>query len=258
MRISSQEQNSSVIVPAFRPTSINDMDHDTIVNALNDRRTALDVALSRLVLQTPMLVEVATRLVETLQSGHKVLLVGNGGSAAEAQHFAAELVGRFKRNRAPYAVLALTTDTAILTAVANDYGYQEVFARQVMAFGQPDDMLLAFSTSGESENLLYAARAGHQCQMTVVAITGELSNSLERLSDVTLKMPLFDTALVQELHMIVTHILCDIVETHLSSADETMPAETDSLQHTVGRDTSVSALEIDVSRSFSSEAEWSI
>ncbi len=227
MRISSQEQTSTVIVPSFTSPSIHSTYHDTIVNILNDRRVALDAALSRLMSQTSVLTDVATRLIETLQSGHKVLVVGNGGSAAEAQHFAAELVGRFKRNRAPYAVLALTTDTAILTAVANDYGYQEVFARQVTAFGQPDDLLLAFSTSGESENLLYAARAGHSRQMTVVAITGELSNSLEMLSDVTLKMPLCDTALVQELHMVITHILCDIVETHLSTLDEATPIETD-------------------------------
>ena len=240
MRISSQEQNPTVTVPSFPSSASNETYHDTIVNALNDRRSVLDAALSRLLSQAPVLTDVATRLVETLRSGHKVLVVGNGGSAAEAQHFAAELVGRFKRNRAPYAVLALTTDTAILTAVANDYGYQEVFARQVTAFGQPDDMLLAFSTSGESENLLYAARAGRSRQMTVVAITGELSNSLEMLSDVTLKMPLFDTALVQELHMIITHILCDIVETSLASSDEEAP---------VG---------IDVSRPFSSQDEWSI
>lgn len=236
MRISSQEQNSTVIVPSFSSSSI----QDTIVRSLNDRRGALDVALSRLLSQTPVLTEAATRLIETLQSGHKVLVVGNGGSAAEAQHFAAELVGRFKRNRAPYAVLALTTDTAILTAIANDYGFQEVFARQVTAFGQPDDTLLAFSTSGESENLLYAARAAHSRQMTVVAITGELSNSLEMLSDVTLKMPLCDTALVQELHMIITHILCDIVETRLSLLDEAISVGTN------------------VSRPLSTQDEWSI
>ncbi len=144
MRISSQEQNSTVIVPSFPSPSMYSTYHDTIVTVLTDRRAALDAALSRLLSQTAVLTDIATRLIETLQSGHKVLVVGNGGSAAEAQHFAAELVGRFKRNRAPYAVLALTTDTAILTAVANDYGYQEVFARQVAAFGQPDDLLLAF------------------------------------------------------------------------------------------------------------------
>jgi D-sedoheptulose 7-phosphate isomerase len=240
MRISSQEQNPTIIVPSFSSESINGAYYDTIVSTLSERRIALDMALSRLMTQTSILTDIAARLIETLRSGHKVLVVGNGGSAAEAQHFAAELVGRFKRDRTPYAVLALTTDTSILTAVANDYGYQEVFARQVTAFGQPRDLLLAFSTSGESENILHAAQAGHACHMTVVAITGELSNRLEMVSDVTLKMPLCDTALVQELHMIVTHILCDIVEMHLSSLEEAIPVGTD------------------VARTFSSQDEWSL
>src|SRR5947209_20629823 len=120
---------------------------------------ALDIALSQLTTRATTLLEVATRLVETLHRGRKVLVAGNGGSAAEAQHFATELVGRFKRERAPYAVLSLATDTSILTAVANDYGYQNVFARQVLALGQPGDLLIAFSTSGESENLICAATA---------------------------------------------------------------------------------------------------
>ncbi|GAC1390544.1 MAG: hypothetical protein NVS4B11_25330 [Ktedonobacteraceae bacterium] len=223
MHISSQgqqTQHTTIFVPSFRSTTTNGAYYDTIVNALAERRTTLDTALSQLALRATLFTDVAMRLVETLRSGHKVLVAGNGGSAAESQHFAAELVGRFKRERAPYAVLSLTTDTAILTAIANDYGYQDVFARQVFAFGQTGDMLLAFSTSGESENLLRAARAGRQRQMTIVAVTGELPNSLETLSDVAIKVPLVDTALVQELHMIVTHILCDIAETHLSSAME--------------------------------------
>ncbi len=141
--------------------------HDAIVHALTCRRTMLDVALDQFTTRAMVLTKVAVRLVETLRSGHKVLVAGNGGSAAEAQHFAAELVGRFKRERAPYAVLSLTTDTSILTAVANDYGHQDIFARQILAFGQPDDLLIAFSTSGESENLVRAAEAAQRCLMTV-------------------------------------------------------------------------------------------
>ncbi len=223
MHIPSQEQqaqDTTLFVPSFSPTSTTAAYYDIVVNALTDRRDVFDTALSSLVSRATMLTDVAMRLVETLRSGHKVLVAGNGGSAAESQHFAAELVGRFKRERKPYAVLSLTTDTAILTAIANDYGYQDIFARQVLAFGQPKDMLLTFSTSGESENLLQAARAGRQQQMTVVAITGEAPNSLATLSDVTISVPLVDTALVQELHMIITHILCDIAETYLSSAIE--------------------------------------
>ena len=117
---------------------------------------------------------------------------------------------------APYAVLALTTDTSILTAVANDYGYAEVFARQVRAFGRPGDVLLAFSTSGESENLLRAAVACHERGGAVVAVTGERSSRLSRLADVTVRVPVTDTATTQELHMAVTHVLCDILEAELA------------------------------------------
>lgn len=158
-------------------------------------------------------------LIRTLRNGNKVFVAGNGGSAAEAQHFASELVGRFKRERSPYAVLALTTDTSILTAIANDYGYQEVFARQVRAFGQPDDVFVAFSTSGQSENLIRAALVARQCLMKVIAITGERSNQLERQANLAIRVPTTDTAIAQELHMVVTHILCDLVEAELSGRE---------------------------------------
>ena len=124
--------------------------YNAIANALPLHRNMLDVALAQSMMRVALFAEVTARLVETLRTGHKVLVAGNGGSAAEAQHFAAELVGRFKRERSPYAVLSLTTDTSILTAIANDYGYQDIFARQVLALGQSDDMLIIFSTSGES------------------------------------------------------------------------------------------------------------
>src|SRR5690348_4557775 len=129
-----------VIVNEQEPLSISANYHDAVVQALLGHRMQLDTALSRLAAHTRGLTNAAKLLIETLQSQHKVLIAGNGGSAAEAQHFAAELVGRFKRERMPYPVLALTSDTAILTAVANDYGYQEVFARQIRAFGQPGDL----------------------------------------------------------------------------------------------------------------------
>lgn len=193
--------------------------YDTVENALAWHRKMLDKALTQSLGRVAIFAEVTARLIETLRSGHKVLVAGNGGSAAEAQHFAAELVGRFKRERAPYAVLSLTTDTSILTAIANDYGYQDIFARQVLALGQPDDMLIVFSTSGESENLLHAAAAARRCHMTIIAITGDQPNSLECLADVAVHVPTVDTAITQELHMMVTHILCDIVESELMSSE---------------------------------------
>jgi D-sedoheptulose 7-phosphate isomerase len=202
--------------PVVQGTGYSDY-YDAVVSALTSRRSMLDTALAHFMTRADGLTEVAARLVQTLRTGHKVLVAGNGGSAAEAQHFAAELVGRFKRERAPYAVLSLTTDTSILTAVANDYGYRDVFARQVLAFGKSDDMLIAFSTSGESENLVCAAEAAQRSRMAVIAVTGDRPSRLECLANVTVRVPTVDTAVVQELHMIVTHILCDIVESELAA-----------------------------------------
>lgn len=207
-----------ILASPFNPVTRPDY-RETIVNTLNWHRNILDSALDQFATRAALLAEVALLLIETLQNGNKVLVAGNGGSAAEAQHFAAELVGRFKRERSPYAVLSLTTDTSILTAIANDYGYEDVFARQVLAFGQPGDILIAFSTSGESENLIRAAIAAQQCLMRVIAITGDRPNRLERQADLIVRVPTTDTAIVQELHMIVTHILCDLVESKLASCE---------------------------------------
>ncbi len=193
---------------------------DAITAALASRQLVLDAALVQLKLGATTLAEVASRLVETLRSRHKVLIAGNGGSAAGAQHLAAELIGRFKREREAYAVLSLTTDTAILTAVANDYGYQDVFARQVSGLGQPGDLLIVFSTSGESENLARATMAARKQRMVTIAVTGDRPSRLERLADLTVRVPAADTALVQELHLVVTHLLCDIVESELAAWKE--------------------------------------
>lgn len=214
--------------PPIAPQSA--LHHAAVVRALTGRRRALDRALARLALGAGGLAEVAARLEETLERGGKVLVAGNGGSAAEAQHFAAELVGRFKRERAPYPVLALTTDTAILTAVANDYGYADVFARQVRAFGQPGDLFLGFSTSGESENLVRALMAARERGIACAAITGDRASRMERLADVTVRMPLTDTATVQELHMMATHIMCEIVESTLAARVPLPPRESMSIQ----------------------------
>lgn len=190
---------------------------DVVTAALAGRQLMLDAALTQLKLRAVTLAEAAACLVKTLRSGHKVLIAGNGGSAAEAQHLAAELIGRFKREREAYAVLSLTTDTAILTAVANDYGYQDVFARQVSGLGQPGDLLVAFSTSGESENVARAAAEARKLRMATIAVTGDRPSRLERLADLTVRVPADDTALVQELHLVVTHLLCDIVESELAA-----------------------------------------
>lgn len=193
--------------------------HATLATAIHERQGQLAEALGQLACRAAALGEVADHLIAALRGGRKVLVAGNGGSAAEAQHFVAELVGRFQREREPYAVIALTADTAILTAVANDYGYAEVFARQVRALGQADDVLVLFSTSGESENLVRAATAGRQRRLTTIAITGDRPNRLVGLVDLAVRVPATETAIVQELHQIVTHLLCGIVEAELSTTD---------------------------------------
>jgi D-sedoheptulose 7-phosphate isomerase len=193
--------------------------HASLMAVLTEHCSLLTTALNRLPAQADALTEMALRLTHTLQDGRKVLVAGNGGSAAEAQHFAAELVGRFKRERAPYPVMALTADTAILTAVANDYSYQDVFARQVLAFGRPDDLLTVFSTSGESENLIRAVQAGRSLGMFIAAIVGERQCRLARLADLTIQTSALGTAAIQELHMVIIHLLCDIVEAHLAQSE---------------------------------------
>jgi len=212
------KHDSLTLASPLQPVARSDYEKH-IVNALCWRRNLLDSALRQFATRSASLAKAAGWLVETLRNGNKVFVAGNGGSAAEAQHFAAELVGRFKRERSPYAVLSLTTDTSILTAIANDYGYQEVFARQVVGLSQPGDLLVTFSTSGESENLIRAAGAAQQCLMRVIAITGERPSRLERHASVTLRVPSTDTAIAQELHMVVTHILCDLVEAELSGCE---------------------------------------
>lgn len=184
--------------------------------ALRDRSNAITTALDVLRNQVEALSAVAVTLVGALRGGKKLLVAGNGGSAAEAQHFATEMVGRFKRERDAFAVLALTADTAVLTAIANDYGYAEIFARQVRAVGHPGDVLIAFSTSGESENVIRASSAAQQRGMTAVAITGGTPSRLEHQADLVIRVPTCDTPLAQELHVILLHLLCDIVEAELA------------------------------------------
>jgi D-sedoheptulose 7-phosphate isomerase len=158
----------------------------------------------------------SSRIISTLRSGRKLLIAGNGGSAAEAQHFAGELVGRFLRDRAPYAALALTTDTASLTAIGNDYGFEEVFARQVAAYGRPGDLFLAISTSGESENLVKAVDRARVCGVQTLAMTGARPSRLSDRAELTLFAPATEVPIVQELHMVMVHLLAGVVERTLS------------------------------------------
>ena len=168
-------------------------------------------------------IEQAIELMFTaLSNGNKILACGNGGSAADCQHFAAELVGRFERERLPLPALALTTDTSILTAVGNDYSYLEIFSKQVQAFGQAGDVLLAFSTSGNSGNVLVAIEVAQERDMRVVALTckggGAIGKKLTD-ADVHICVPHDRTARIQEVHLVTLHCICDGIDVALFGGD---------------------------------------
>jgi D-sedoheptulose 7-phosphate isomerase len=157
-----------------------------------------------------------------LSNGNKILACGNGGSAADCQHFAAELVGRFERERLPLPALALTTDTSILTAVGNDYGFRDVYAKQVQAFGQSGDVLLALSTSGNSANVVAAIEAAVERDMRIIALTGKGGGVMGELmsdADVHICVPHDRTARIQEVHALTIHILCDGIDVALFGGD---------------------------------------
>jgi D-sedoheptulose 7-phosphate isomerase len=162
-------------------------------------------------------------LLACVTSGGKVLACGNGGSAADAQHFAAEFVGRFERERPELGAIALTTDSSILTAIANDYDFNQIYVKQVRALGQPGDVLLAISTSGNSANVLAAIDAAHEREMTIVALTGKGGGKIGmalRDTDVHICVPHDRTARIQEVHLLVLHCLCDGVDTQLLGEQE--------------------------------------
>ena len=162
-------------------------------------------------------------LLGCITAGGKVLTCGNGGSAGDAQHFAAEFVGRFERERPGLAAISLTTDTSILTAVANDYDFNQVFSKQVQAIGAPGDVLLAISTSGNSANVLAAVAAAHAKEMAVIALTGRNGGKLRELlteTDVHICVPHERTARIQEVHLLVIHCLCDAVDLQLLGSEE--------------------------------------
>lgn len=157
-----------------------------------------------------------------LSNGNKILACGNGGSAADCQHFAAELVGRFERERFPLPALALTTDTSILTAVGNDYSFQDIFAKQVQAFGQSGDVLLALSTSGNSANVQAAVETALERDMRVVALTGKGGGAIGKLlteADVHVCVPHDRTARIQEVHLLTIHCICDGIDAALFGGD---------------------------------------
>lgn len=157
-------------------------------------------------------------LVSTLLSGGKILTCGNGGSAGDAQHFSSEMLNRFERERPPLPAIALTTDTGTLTAIANDYSFNEIFSKQVKALGNAGDILLAFSTSGNSQNVIEAMRAALAKDMYIITCTGKDGGEMAGLmgsNDVEIRVPSNSTARIQEVHLVIIHCLCDLIDNTL-------------------------------------------
>lgn len=174
-------------------------------------------------LLAPFIAQAIDLMFGALSNGNKILACGNGGSAADCQHFAAELVGRFERERFPLPAIALTTDTSIITAVGNDYSYKEIFSKQVQAFGQEGDVLLAISTSGNSENVLVAVEAALERGMRIVAFTGKDGGRLGKMltdADVHINVPHNRTARIQEVHLCAIHCICDGIDVALFGEDD--------------------------------------
>ena len=155
---------------------------------------------------------IAAAMLKALRAGNKILLIGNGGSAADAQHIAAEIIGRYKQDRPPWPAIALTTDSSALTAISNDYGFEQVFARQVAGLGRRGDVLLALSTSGRSPNILSALRTAREHGLITVGFTGLNGKTLGGLCDHLLVAPTDDTPIIQQIYLTVAHGICDEIE----------------------------------------------
>ena len=150
-----------------------------------------------------------------LEIGGKLIFFGNGGSASDSQHLCAEFVGRYKKNRDPLAAIALNTDTSILTAVANDMGYENIFSRQIKALAKKQDLLFAISTSGESKNVINAVSVGKELGLTSIALTGMKESSLSKISDICINVPSNQVNKIQEMHILIGHFICEMVEKDL-------------------------------------------
>jgi D-sedoheptulose 7-phosphate isomerase len=176
---------------------------DIIQAALDDPAFAIAIA------------EIVEAIANALSNGCKLLLAGNGGSAADAQHLAGEIVSRMNYDRAPAAALALTTDSSVITAIGNDYGYDRVFERQILGLGCPGDVFIAISTSGRSSNILRAIEAARRRQMVIVGLTGRTGGEMTSRCDLCLRAPSDSTPLIQQIHITAGHIICGLVEERL-------------------------------------------
>ena len=194
--------------------------HDRIAQQFSQHLETTQNSLLRL---SDRLEAAAFRLAQCLLNDGKILCCGNGGSAAEALHFSSELLNRYERDRPGLPAIALTTDSSTITSIANDYSYNEVFSKQIRALGQPGDVLLAISTSGNSANVIQAIQAAHDREMLVVALTGRDGGGMASLllpEDVEIRVPSKVTARIQEVHLLAIHCLCDLIDRQLFGSEE--------------------------------------
>jgi len=180
----------------------------SLLNCLNDH---IEVA-TKIKTLLPLIEEAGKICVESLKNGGRVILCGNGGSAADAQHIAAELSGRFKKERVPLAGIAVTTDTSALTAIGNDYGFEFVFSRQVEAIGRKGDVLIGISTSGNSENVINAINSAKKIGMKVITLVGKSGGKMKNLGDVNIVVPSNNTPRIQEMHIMIGHMICALID----------------------------------------------
>lgn len=175
-------------------------------------RENIDIAERLIKESIELILKAGDKLVDTFKKGNKLLLCGNGGSAADSQHIAAEFVNRFRKERAPLPAIALTTDTSILTSISNDYDYKYSFSKQVSAIGQKGDVLIGISTSGMAANVIEAVIAARAGGLYTIGLTGNGGGKLKNFVDLCIKVPSHDTPRIQEAHILIGHLLCDIVE----------------------------------------------
>lgn len=199
------------------PPAMTTLRTDSVSLYFSRSRQALEMAGADRVLVTTV-AEIAAAITRTYRNGGKLLIAGNGGSAADAQHIAAEFLSRFRLERSPLPAIALTTDTSVLTAVGNDYGFERVFARQVAGLGHAGDCFLGLSTSGRSPNVLAALRIAREKGMVTIGLTGEKDEGMRPSCDFLVSIPSPETALIQQIHMVVVHAICGIVEHELFGA----------------------------------------
>ncbi|EEO25007.1 MULTISPECIES: D-sedoheptulose 7-phosphate isomerase [Helicobacter] len=191
------------------------MDIDLVTNEI---QAHIDTAQKALGLLAPILLESAKTITKALQDNKKILICGNGGSAADSQHFAAELTGRYKRERKGLRAIALSTDTSALTAIGNDYGYNHVFSRQVEALAMQGDVVIGISTSGNSQNIINALEVANKIGCITLSLSGRDGGLIKNLCDYSIIAPSDDTPRIQEIHILCIHILCELIEKSFAEA----------------------------------------